>query len=246
VHESSCRVQAGAHSLAGVGAIRKPVENPSFLRGRAVAKKRSRKNPRRRRNRAKRRNAHKAFFLMPRKKHRKRSNPRRHHAKRRNPSHRRRRRNPGGSLDLIKSAAIAVAAGVAVGLAGTVLVNGALSSSTSTTKTGALAALAAGAALALPTHPALAAGIATGLLLIPGQQLLAGILPANLLGASTVTPPATTPVGSQFGPPSPPATSGLGRLYPMGVRRGMGRLYPSGVRAGMGDLEEQCVQAGIA
>jgi hypothetical protein len=199
--------------------------------------RRRKKNPRRRRRNHARKRRHNPGMAAPRRRHRRRSNPgRRHHARRRNPS-RRRRRNPDWT-GAVKSTAIAVLAGIGVGLAGTVLVNGAMKTSSPTVKSVALVVLAGGAAIALEHNPALAAGIATGLLLVPGQALLSSVLPPSLVGQTAAAQLPGAPGSTVAGPPNPPGTAGLGYLNRSGFApRRMGMLHGRGM-AGLSDTQD--------
>jgi hypothetical protein len=216
------------------------IENPAHhtKRGRTVARRAKRKNPRRKRKNArKRRNGPPSWlknFAGPKKRHKRRSNPR-HHAKKRRNGHRRRRNPSFASLLPIFKAA---GAGVVVGLIGTNLINSVLSSQSANVKTLGLAGAAAGAAMLLPGSPVLAAGIATGLLLVPGQQLLAGILPASFLnlggapaapvltagGAPAAGPPATGWLNPRMGYLNSPALRGMGGLAAAGGNDGLATM----------------------
>jgi hypothetical protein len=115
-----------------------------------------------------------------------------------------RRKNP--SADGILAAAIAVG----VGLIATVVVGYAvdvmLASQSPAIQTSVLVAIAAGSALFLPTHPALAAGIATGLLIVPLSKQVYTWFPALANPAPLATPVVPSPTTAAAAAGSPAAT----------------------------------------
>ncbi len=115
-----------------------------------------------------------------------------------------RRRNPG------TAGIVAAAVGLAAGLAATVVASYAidvfLSTQSSTVQTGVLVGLAAGAGF-LIGNPAIAAGVATGLLVVPLSKAVYSAVPA-LANPSPMASTTTTPVVA-----TAPAMSALHRRF---------------------------------
>jgi hypothetical protein len=98
-----------------------------------------------------------------------------------------RKRNP--SADGILAAGVAVGIGLVTSVVVGYAVDTLLASQSGAVQTGVLVAVAAGSAFFLPTHPAIAAGIATGLLLVPLTKQVYSWFPA-LANPAPVTPAA--------------------------------------------------------
>lgn len=177
-------------------------------------------NPRRRRHRAKRRNPRRYVARTGRGRRMRTYRVRNKHGKRlfHVRGYRARRKNPGtGGL---VAAAVAVGVGLLASVATSYVVDTFLSSQSAMVQTGVLVAVAGGAAFFLPNHPALAAGIATGLLLVPLAKQVYTIFP-SLANPMPATPTASNP--QIINPPAPGAAASLSALH-----RGMGRLHGMG------------------
>jgi hypothetical protein len=146
--------------------------------------------------------------------------------------YRARKKNP--SADGIVAAAIAVGVGLVASVVVGYAVDTMLSTQTPGVQTGVLVALAAGSAFFLPTHPALAAGIATGLLLVPLTKqvytwfpALANASPATqapVLSPTTAATAASTTTIGTTDPASLAAASGMSALHMRALHmRGMGK-----------------------
>lgn len=117
-----------------------------------------------------------------------------------------RRKNPGSQG--LMEAAVAVGAGVLASVAVSYVVDKFLSTQSATVQTGVLVAVAAAGAFLIPSAT-IAAGVATGLLLIPISQKVYAALPSlsnPAPAANTTTPAASTT-------PAATGTSGLGAIH---------------------------------
>lgn len=142
-------------------------------------------------------------------------------------------------LGAFASAGIALLAGVAVSVAAGFLIDSALSTQTSTVQDGALLAVAAGSVYFIK-NPVIAAGVATGLLLIPAAKLVYSLLP-SLASANASNPENPNAMAAAVAAATTTTTTaGLGALHRRDGLFGMGSLHLGDeMVAGMGSLHRE-------